>query len=680
MNATLDFSPLLPPTVLAALAAVLGLMLVLLAWRRGRGLWWRLLSAALLLLALANPSLIEEERKPLTDIAVAVVDDSPSQRLEDRAARTEAALADLQRQAAAEPGLELRVVRAPRGDAVDVERTELFTALGEALAEVPQGRLAGVVMLTDGQVHDAPRQLGIDAPVHALLTGRRDEQDRRLRIVSAPGFGLVGETAEATIRIDDLPGDNGETVAVTVRGQEGAEQRLNLRTGQDHVIDLPVERSGESVFEIRVAERPGELSLANNRAAVSVRGVRDRLRVLLVSGEPHPGERVWRNLLKSDPAVDLVHFTILRPPEKQDGTPIRELSLIAFPIRELFELKLAEFDLIIFDRYRRRGVLPSLYLENIVEYVKNGGALLDASGPAGPSAFGLAQTPLMDVLPAEPTGEVRRGPFKPEVTETGRRHPVTRALAGGGEWGRWFRQVDADVLDGTVLMHGLDQRPLLVVNRVGEGRVAQLLSDQVWLWARGYDGGGPQGEMLRRLAHWLMKEPELEENDLRAQVAGRRVTIEQFTMDDLAGTVTVEAPDGGTTALELAKQGDGRATAEYLAPGPGLYRVTANDRTALAVVGALNPPEYADMRSIAEPLQPVAEATGGSVQWLVDRGTVELRRVRPGRDMAGNGWIGLRANGDYAVTGLREVPLWPLAAAGLIALLAMAAAWRREGR
>ena len=100
---------------------------------------------------------------------------------------------------------------------------------------------------------------------------------------------------------------------------------------------------------------------------MQINGVRDRLRVLLVSGEPHAGERTWRNLLKSDASVDLVHFTILRPPEKQDGVPVDELSLIAFPTRELFIEKIEDFDLIIFDRYRRRGILPSLYLENIAQ-------------------------------------------------------------------------------------------------------------------------------------------------------------------------------------------------------------------------------------------------------------------------------------------------------------------------
>ena len=278
--------------------------------------------------------------------------------------------------------------------------------------------------------------------------------------------------------------------------------------------------------------------------------MRDRLRVLLVTGEPHPGERVWRNILKSDPSVDLVHFTILRPPEKQDGTPIRELSLIAFPIRELFDAKLDDFDLIIFDRYSRRGVIPEAYLENIARYVRNGGALLEAAGPNFGTPMSLSRTPLGAILPAEPTGDVYEEGFKPQVTALGRRHPVTADLPGagprGGEpsWGRWFRQVDARAHRGVTVMTGDRGEPLLVLDRVGKGRVAQLLSDEMWLWARGFEGGGPQAELLRRLAYWLMKEPDLEENDLRAAVDGDRLVVTRQSLEPDDRPVTVTAPDG----------------------------------------------------------------------------------------------------------------------------------------
>lgn len=300
------------------------------------------------------------------------------------------------------------MVDAARGAGDD--GTKLFGELGEALADVSRRRIAGVIALSDGEVHDAPvdtQGLGFDAPVHLLLTGRRDEGDRRLAVTEAPSYGLVGKEIELTLRVDDLPVLTGPTTTLLKISRDGeALPPVPLAIGAEQRLPLTLEHAGPTVFELEVDAGPEELSLLNNRAVVVVNGVRDRLRVLLVSGEPYPGERSWRNLLKSDPSVDLVHFTILRPPEKQDGTPINELSLIAFPIRELFDLKLDEFDLIIFDRYRRRGVLPRAYFENIARYVEEGGALLDSSGTAYAGPLSLYDSPLGRVLPGEPTGEV----------------------------------------------------------------------------------------------------------------------------------------------------------------------------------------------------------------------------------------------------------------------------------
>jgi hypothetical protein len=440
------------------------------------------------------------------------------------------------------------------------------------------------------------------------------------------------------------------------------------------------------VLEVEIAPGPRELTLVNNRAAIVVNGVRDRLRVLLVSGEPHAGERVWRNILKSDPSVDLVHFTILRPPEKQDGTPIKELSLIAFPIRELFDVKLSEFDLIIFDRYSRRGVIPQSYLDNVVRYVKNGGAFLEAAGPSFGTPLSLSRTPLGEILPTEPTGNVDEEGFKPELTDAGRRHPVTADLPGAGKpgeqpgWGRWFRQVDARVEHGTAVMNGDHGEPLLVLDRVGKGRVAQLLSDQMWLWARGFEGGGPQAELLRRLAYWLMKEPDLEENDLQARIEGDRLTVTRQSLQPDDRPVTVTAPDGSARSLALTPDRGGRSVGTIDVKQMGLYRVSDGTHTALAAAGPLNPIEFADVRTTDAKLAPVVAATGGGTFWIGNGPVPEIRRVAPGRATAGSDWIGFRENGDYVVAGFSETPLLPALAALLLTLAALIAAWRREGR
>ncbi|MGE3935686.1 MAG: hypothetical protein AB7F67_20660, partial [Rhodospirillaceae bacterium] len=387
--------------------------------------------------------------------------------------------------------------------------------------------------------------------------------------------------------------------------------------------------------------------------------------------------------LKADPSVDLVHFTILRPPEKQDATPVRELSLIAFPIRELFEIKLNEFDLIIFDRYRRRGVLPSTYYDNIARYVERGGAVLDATGPEFASPLSLFRTPLGEILPAAPTGTVVEEGFKPQLSEQGRRHPITADLPGADaanpRWGRWFRDIDATVRRGNTLMQGSGERPLLVVDRVGEGRVAQVLSDHLWLWARGFEGGGPHSEMLRRLAHWLMKEPDLEESDLQATFDGNGLTIVRRSLEPDDSPVQVVSPSGETTTVRLTDGFGGRARATVPVKEMGIYRVSDDRHNRLAAVGNLNPKEFADMRASPAPLAPLTQATGGGSHWLAD-GLPELRRVRDGRRTSGPDWMGLVANNDYRVTSVREVPLLPAIALLILGLGTLLLAWRQEGR
>jgi hypothetical protein len=694
---TIATAPLLSWSMIAALGAACLLVLAIGVVRRARGLLWRMLAVAVLLAALVNPSVVEEQRSPQRDTAIVIVDESPSQRIGDRQRATDEALATLSEQLGRERDLDVRVIRAgkPQPGAGD-DGTRLFAALTRAMSDVPRERLAGVVMITDGQVHDVPGDAKvaaetIGAPLHVLLSGRPDEGDRRLVVDQAPSFGLVGKELQLKIRVEDLPetarkNETGPGQAiVTWRKDGGPPQRVSVPVGRDVPLKLPIDHGGPNVLELEVEPGPRELTLDNNRAVVVVNGVRDRLRVLLVSGEPHAGERVWRNILKSDPSVDLVHFTILRPPEKQDGTPIRELSLIAFPIRELFDVKLDEFDLIIFDRYSRRGVIPQAYLENVARYVRKGGAFLEAAGPSFGTPMSLSRSPLGAILPTEPTGDVYEEGFKPQLTDLGRRHPVTEDLPGAGSpggqpsWGRWFRQVDSRVQRGVMVMSGDRGEPLLVLDRVGQGRVAQLLSDQMWFWARGFEGGGPQAELLRRLAYWLMKEPDLEENDLRATVEGDRILVTRQSLEPNDRPVTVTAPDGSSRNLTLKPENGGRSSSSLPISEMGLYHITDGTRTALAAAGPLNPIEFSDVRTTPDKLAPVVTATGGGIFWVGSGKPPEVRRVSPDRAAAGRNWMGFRANGDYTVTGFREMPLLPGIAALLLIVGGLLAAWRREG-
>ncbi len=688
---SLEFAPLFPwPWLVAAGALALGL-LALVFLRRARGGVWRLIAFVALLAALANPSAVREERKYLNEVAVVVVDGSESQNVPPRRQQTAAALIEVEKRIKAIPGLELRVIHAGNEPASEASNggTRLFAALAKGISDLPASRIAGAIFISDGQVHDVPGNidgLGFHAPVHLLLTGLPDEADRRLVVVAAPSFGIVDKEASFKLRIEDGAAQPGSLTRLNIMKDGKELPPADIPIGQDVPFNFTIDHGGQNIFEFSVDPGSKELSLANNSAVAMVNGVRDRLKVLLISGEPHAGERAWRALLKSDPSVDLVHFTILRPPEKQDGTPINELSLIAFPVRELFELRLKDFDLVIFDRYRREGVLPRAYFDNIANYVEQGGALLDSAGPAFSTTYSLYRSPLGRVLPAEPTGDVLEQPFRPELTGLGRRHPVTAGLPGAGgagrapSWGRWFRQIDAIPRQGVVTMSGIGERPLLVLNRVGKGRTAEILSDEIWLWSRGYEGGGPQAELLRRVAHWLMKEPDLEEEDLRANIMDGRLNVVRHSLSDRPAAVEVTAPSGKKSELKLADQGDGRQTGSAPVSETGLYRLSDGSHLAFAASGALNPLEIADLRSTSEKMQPLIGASGGRIFRVANGRPPDIRMVRPGHSAGGSNWLGLVGGADYVVTGIRQMSLVPALGGLLLGLGALIAAWRREGR
>jgi len=689
---SIEFAPLLPWPLLLA-GGILALLLLAMSFlRRARGSLWRLLACIALLAALANPSAIREDRKYLNDVAVVVVDDSASQNVPPRRAQTAAALAEVEKRMKAIPGLELRVVHAgnePARDTADGGGTRLFAALAKATADLPASRIAGSIFISDGQIHDVPADLdtlGFHAPVHLLLSGLPDEADRRLVMVASPSFGIVDKDVAFRLRVEDEAATPGTLARIDIMKDGKPLPPVQVAIGEDVPFNFTIDHGGQNIFEFSVEPGTKELSLANNSAIALVNGVRDRLKVLLISGEPHAGERAWRALLKSDPSVDLVHFTILRPPEKQDGTPINELSLIAFPVRELFELRLKDFDLVIFDRYRREGVLPRAYFDNIANYVEQGGALLDSAGPAFSTTYSLYRSPLGRVLPAEPTGDVLEQGFRPELTPAGRRHPVTSGLPGANvqgrepSWGRWFRQIDAIPRQGVSVMSGIGDRPLLVLNRVGKGRTAEILSDEIWLWSRGFEGGGPQAELLRRVAHWLMKEPDLEEEDLRASIDDGRLDITRRSLSDKPVSVEVTLPSGKKAQVKLADQGDGRQTGSLSVTETGLYRLTDGTHLAFAASGALNPLEIADLRSTPEKMQPLVNASGGRIFRLAGGHMPDIRMVSPGGSTGGSNWLGLIGGADYTVTGIRQMSLMPALAGLIIGLGALMIAWRREGR
>ncbi|MFU8863457.1 MAG: hypothetical protein ACNA7O_06045 [Rhodobacterales bacterium] len=681
MTGQIIFDPLLPWAVLAVLGAVVAVAAILALVRGLSGWALRLLAGLVVLAALSGPSWQEEDRAPLSDIVLMLVDDSASQALGARAERTAEAADALEARLTARTNTEVRRIQVPDGEGDS--GTLMMTSLNDALAQEPRGRISGIVALSDGIVHDMDRAPDLPAPLHLLHTGLPDDWDRRLIVENAPAFAILGEPVMLTLRVEDMgAAPEGVTHApldISVDGEEP--QRFEIEIGRSFELPVTLPHAGRNVIQFTVPAAEGELTDRNNTALVQINGVRDRLRVLLVSGQPHAGGRTWRNLLKSDSSVDLVHFTILRPPDKQDGVPVSELSLIAFPTRELFMEKIEDFDLIIFDRYKRRGILPSLYLENVANYVRNGGAVLVAAGPDFATASSLYRSPLSTVLPARPTARVIEEGYVPQITDLGQRHPVTAGLAPDGEesWGRWLRQVDLEPEAGNVVMSGIDDRPLLILDRVDEGRIALLASDQAWLWDRGFEGGGPQLELLRRLAHWMMKEPELEEEAIWAEPTGQRMRIIRRTLDESAGPVTVTTPSGEEVELDLTEISPGRFEVEYEGPEIGLYRLTDGEESAVIGLGPAAPREFEQTIATGDVMQPAIDSLRGGVLAL-DDGLPTIREVSAGRPAAGRGWIGLTPREAFETRDLRQMPLLPswlvlLLAAGLIV-----GAWLREGR
>src|ERR1700744_2344999 len=687
MHYGIAFTPLVPTLVLwlalAAIVAIAGLLLL----GRARGAAVRVAALALLLLALANPSFTREDREPLSSVAAAVVDRSPSQNFGDRTRETAQAQEALVDSLKKIKGLEVRVVDAGQADG-ETDGTRLFSALSSALSDVPVDRVAGAFMITDGRVHDIPANaaaLGFQAPVHALITGHKGERDRRIAITAAPRFGIVGQTQTITYRLDDQ-GVTGDRAKVVVRCDGEVINERTVLSGQTVNVDVEIKHAGPNIVEIEASPLDNELTQVNNRAVVSIDGVRDKLRVLLVSGEPHAGERTWRNLLKSDASVDLVHFTILRPPEKQDGTPINELSLIAFPTRELFQQKINEFQLIIFDRYARQGVLAIALVDNTARSVRAGGGVLVPPGPYYAWSTSIGRPPLDSVLPPEPVG-VTEKPFYAALSDVGKRHPVTRGLEGSSSdpphWSRFFRTVDTRNATSPPVMTGADGKPLLLLSRFGEGRVALLLSDHIWLWARGYEGGGPHLDLLRRMSHWLMKQPDLDEEALHLQVRGHDLLVQRQTMADNVAPVTVTSPSGATRQLTLSAGEPGTWTATIPANELGLWQATDGTLKALINVGPTNPKEFSEVTSTTDTLAPLAHATGGDARRVVDGSSIDVPRIVPVHAASvfrGDGWMGVKMRDASVVRGVGVLPMF----AGLIGLLlllgAFAATWLREGR
>jgi hypothetical protein len=691
MNAAFEWAPLLPRLYFILLGIGIVVALGIAFGRHFRDFIWRGLFFALLALVLLNPIVLHEVRQSLTDKLVIVMDDSASQRIGGRDKVAEQALAHIEDELKKKKGIEPLVIHAADDNSADKgESTNLFTALRNDMLSIPLSQVAGTVFITDGEVHDVPENLGLLeklGPFHAVLTGRKDEFDRKVTIVSAPKYGLLNDTISMTVKVEQFgkPAEGAVSLDVYQDGKP-VQQTLTV-PGQEQSFTFKITHPGQNVFEFKTPVAEGELTAANNNAPVIVNGIRDRLKVLLVSGSPHMGERAWRNLLKSDPSIDLVHFTILRSPGSLDFTPQSELSLIAFPVDELFQQKINDFDLIIFDRYQQYGmIMMPMYFKNIANYIENGGAFLMALGTGSEAEAGAAfsNTALGNILPVAPAAgqNIMKQAYRPALSDVGKTHPVTADLQRylkQRKWGQWYAQVNARQTRGQELMTGLDGDPLLVLDKVGKGRVAVLTSDNIWLWSKGLAQAGPYTELLRNVSHWLMKEPELEDDYIKADAAGNTITVSERDIVPGAKTVTMTDPSGATGTVTLDTKSPGWISANVTAAQNGIFSFSNGSKKAYVVVGVAQNAEFSDVHTTAEKLQPVVDATGGGIVWYQENRDFSLKDVseNAGRK-GGDDWLGLKRNKAYTVDNVDSINLMPNWLSLLVILAAAIGFWWRE--
>ena len=677
---TISFYPYISYTFFSILC-LLSFIIIFLGYKyKASGNILRTILIFIILICIANPIIISENRENIPDTVAVLLDLSPSQNINNRKETAKIIYENIKNQLNKIENLDIRLktIYGKNG-------TKIFGPLTSMIGDIPNDRIAGAIIITDGQIQDTPNNLNsynFKAPIHFLLSGKKEEKDRRLIIESAPRFGIVGEDIEINIKIEDIS-TNVPNALVSINMNDDSKQSRSIPIGEIIKITLPLDRAGITTLNIEVEPGPEELTLQNNKAVVEINAIRERLKVMLISGEPNMGLRSWRNLLNSDPSVDLIHFTILRPPNKQDLTPVGELSLIPFPTRELFQLNLKDFDLIIFDQYHLRGILPQYYLKNVVEYVVNGGALLDTAGPAYAGDSSLSRTLLQNILPTEPTGKVITQEFVPNITNEGSRHPVTANLKEDEDqssWGPWYRMVEGLTISGDVLLEGPDNRPLLVLNRIGQGRVAQILSDQSWVWSRSENNKGPQADLLRRLVHWLMKEPELEENELSAKVENDTIVISRNSLIIDNKPVSLISPSNEKLELPLEELGNGKQIGKILSPEEGIWKLSSGGSSISIIVGNYNSSEYLDVITTDKIIKPVKDYTKGSITWVTHEYTPNIKPVTLDKIKNKSKNIQLIKNEKYFIKSLQQTSLTPWYIVLILSIILLFSAWYRESR
>ncbi len=554
-----------------------------------------------------NPQIIDIVKKDRPQKIIIIKDYSASMMASGRFDGINVALQNLKKQIAKNKNLEI-----VEGEiAPNNQVTSFSKALEEATNNINEKDISGAILITDG--------LGIDKseiarpyPIHQILIGSENEKDAFIELIEAPKPNKIGETTKAKIIVKTKNIDD-KIARLNISMAGYAPYQINVPTNKEYDVEFKIQTSAITPVAIEVLPFNNEVSIANNAIITNIEGIQDRLRVLLVTGEPYEGTRAWRNLFKSDPAIDLVHFTILRSPEKEDYANEEEVSLIPFPTEELFIDKLDEFDLVVFDRFQNLVGLRDEYFQNVTRYVKNGGALLIAFGPKDAEDKGVLSTSLNEIIPINQAPEMIDNEFYPSITEKGLHHPITQNL--DQKWGKWDR-IFKTTTNANVLMKA-GENPLLIINQVENGRIALILSDKSWYWQRGFDGGGPFRELIGRTAHWLMKDPSLADKNIKLSDGINNIKIEYFGDGSLQKMHIL----GPNQKFEITPNDNEKfqMTRSINSPNYGLYIVAINDANGFIIHGAKGE-TYNDFL-IASPktIQNIASHNGGGNYFFVGK-------------------------------------------------------------
>lgn len=603
--------------------------------------------------------------------------------------------------------------------------SDLTRAIAELSAEDPATDprpIAGLVVLSDGLFDRADRgaddplllaarELGV--PITAVSAGAPHLVDLALTELRAGEFAFVENVAEfsADIEAHGLPGARTEVV-LRRDGQVVATQPFTAPIGGQGTVRFEVapDRVGQFVYEIEVRPVDGEATLANNKRAFVVKVLRDKVRVLHVAGRPDWDVRALRTLLGRDPNVELLSYYILRGADDADREdPFAQLSLIAFPTDELFKEQLGSFDLVVLHNFDALNHQVGRYLADIGQYVQDGGALVMIGGDMGLATGDYPAPPLAAVVPVDlrvPTG-LDTAPFRPQLTDAGRRHPITAWLESSG-LSDWSRLPNLDsynpvkmarhegMIGSAVLLRHPSGAPLVAIAEPGLGRVFVISTGATWRLGFSadlpiVDGARPYDLLWLGAIRWLLRDAAADrltlETDRPSYLLGAPITLRATALSPSY------APEAGV-GIDWRVQPLGAAPDE---PGPvslltqGTWTTDGLGRASEVLRGGLTVGAY---EAVAQ--RTGAEGQAGAAQqarrvFLVQEAGRELGRIasgpgeeRLGRLAAATGGRFLRAAADdlpadpplredddlrERIDSRRDVPVW---SGGLAMLLLVA--------